>query len=96
MPTISVKDAGVFKEPKEIYVNDAGVWKASKEIYVKDSGVWKKAFPESGTQAYATAGTYSFVVPNGIYSLSMPLLVGAGGGGGNNIFIKQNNGTLRR
>ena len=82
MPTISVKDGGSFKEAKEILVKDAGTWKPVKEVHVKDGGVWKKAFPESGTQAYSTAGTYSFVVPNGIYSLTVPLLVGGGGGGG--------------
>jgi hypothetical protein len=81
MPTISVKDGGTWKEAKEILVKDSGTWKPVKEVHVKDGGVWKKAFPESGTQVYSTAGTYSFVVPNGIYSLTVPLLVGAGGGG---------------
>lgn len=82
MPTITVNDSGTWKDAKEIFVKDSGVWKAVKEVHVKDAGVWKKAFPESGTQAYSTAGTYSFVVPNGIYSLTMPYLVAAGGGGG--------------
>jgi hypothetical protein len=93
MPTISVNDNGVFKAPKEILVNDSGTWKAAKEIYIKDADAWKKAFPESGTQTYATAGTYFFVVPNGIYSLSMPLLVGAGGGGGGSVFSGDGHGA---
>jgi hypothetical protein len=81
MPTISVKDGGTWKEAKEILVKDSGTWKAVKEVHVKDGGTWKKAFPESGTQTYSSAGTYSFTVPNGIYSLTVPLMVGGGGGG---------------
>lgn len=93
MPTISVKDSGTWKEAKEILVKDAGTWKAVKEVHVKDAGVWKKAFPETGTQTYSTAGTYSFVVPNGIYSLTMPLLVAGGGGGGGSVFAGDGHGA---
>lgn len=37
-----IKHAGVWKEPKTIYVKDQGVWKDSDMIYVKDQGVWKE------------------------------------------------------
>lgn len=82
MPSIYVNDAGTWKQTKEILVKDGGSWKPVKEVHVKNGDVWTKAFPESGSQSYSTAGTYSFVVPNGIYSLSVPLIVGGGGGGG--------------
>jgi hypothetical protein len=81
MPTISIKNGGTWKDPLEIFVNDNGTWKPSRAVYVKEDGEWKKAFPESGTTSFTTAGTHSFTVPNGIYELTVPLLIGAGGGG---------------
>lgn len=81
MPTISVKNGGTWKDPLEIFVKDNGTWKAVRQVHVKDNGVWKKAYPESGSTSFTTAGTHSFTVPNGIYELTVPLLVGAGGGG---------------
>lgn len=73
---------GSFTPAKEIFVKDAGVWKTVKEVWVNDAGTWKKAFPEStGSQSYTSAGTYSWTVPNGVYSISVPLIVGGGGGG---------------
>lgn len=37
---------------------------------------------QSGSQSYLTAGTYSFTVPSGIYSITVNACGGAGGGGG--------------
>lgn len=79
--TLYVNNSGSFIEPKEVFVKDGGVWRAIEETYVNENGTWRKIFPIAGSQTYSTAGTYSFVVPQGIYTLSMPLLSGGGGGG---------------
>lgn len=68
---------------KEIFINQSGSWTTVKGVWVKQNGVWVQCFPAaSGTQSYTTAGTYSFVVPNGIYSLTSTIVGGGGGGGG--------------
>ena len=79
--TLHVNNSGTFIEPDEVFVKNGGVWRAITETYVNDNGTWRKIFPESGTQTFSTTGTYSFVVPQGIYSLSMPIMSGGGGGG---------------
>lgn len=66
---------------KEIFVNN-GSWQTVKEVWIKNGGSWVQCYPAIGTQIYSTAGTYSFTVPNGIYTLTVSKLVGAGGGGG--------------
>ena len=78
---LSVKHSGTIKDPNELYVKDAGTWKTVTNLYVNDAGVWKQVFPPIGTQEYTTAGTYSFVVPQGIFSLSLDKMSGGGGGG---------------
>jgi len=78
--TLYVNNSGSFIEPKEVFVKDGGVWRAIEETYVNENGTWRKIFPIAGSQTF-TSGTYSFVVPQGIYTLSMPLLSGGGGGG---------------
>lgn len=83
MPNVYVNDAGTNKAAKEVFINDAGTWKPAKEIWVNDAGTWKKTFPESsGSASYTSAGTVSWVVPNGVYSLNVTSLYGAGGGSG--------------
>jgi hypothetical protein len=79
--SIYVKNSGTFKEALEIYVKDSGTWKTVLEVHTQQNGIWKKAFPVAGTQTYDTAGTYSFTVPGGIYSLSLDKMSGGGGGG---------------
>lgn len=44
MPTISVKDAGIWKDVKNIYVKKDGVWTNVLEGYVNDNGTWKPFF----------------------------------------------------
>lgn len=78
---LSVKHSGTIKDPNELYVKDAGTWKTVTNLYVNDAGVWKQVFPPTGTQEYTTAGTYSFVVPQGVFSLSLDKMSGGGGGG---------------
>lgn len=93
MPTIYVNNAGTFTAAKEIFVKDTGSWKTVKEVWVKQAGVWTKAYPESGAISYASAGTYSFTVPNGIYTVTATLVVGSGGGGGSSIFSGDSHGA---
>ena len=82
MPKVYVKDSNSWQSAKEIFVKDAGTWKTVTELHVKDGGSWRKVFPEStGTQTYSTAGTFSWTVPDGIYSISATVY-GAGGGSG--------------
>jgi hypothetical protein len=83
MANVYVHTSGTFTAAKEIFVKDAGTWQTVKEVWIKDGGVWVQAFPEStGTQSYTTAGSYSWTVPNGIYSISATIVGGGGGGGG--------------
>jgi hypothetical protein len=44
-------------------------------------------------QGYTTAGTYSFTVPTGVYSLVSAMAVGAGGGGGGSVFSGDGHGA---
>lgn len=82
MGDVYVKDSGSWSAAKEVFVKDGGVWNSAKAIYVKDAGSWVQIFPSSGSQTYTTAGTYSFTVPNGIYTLTASIVGGGGGGGG--------------
>ena len=42
--------------------------------------------------AYTTPGTYTFIVPDGVTSISA-LVIGGGGGGGGNTNIESQSGT---
>jgi len=77
--TLYVNNSGTFIEPDEVFVKDGGSWRTIKQVHVNDNGTWRQIFPISGTQTFA-AGTTSFVVPQGVYSLSMTNMSGAGGG----------------
>lgn len=46
------------------------------------TGTFAGAPPTHGTQTWTTAGSYSFTVPNGVYSISAIITGGGGGGGG--------------
>ena len=78
--TLYVNNSGSFIEPKEVFVKDGGVWRAIEETSVTENGTRRKIIPIAGSQTF-TVSTDSFVVPQGIYTLSMPLLSGGGGGG---------------
>lgn len=78
--TLSVHNSGSYIEPDEVFVKDGGVWRTTKELHVKDGGAWRKIFPIAGTQTF-NGGTTSFVIPQGVYSLSFNLMSGGGGGG---------------
>lgn len=80
--------------PNAIYIPTVtSGWKQIQQAWVKVSGLWKpllvlsdivlnsiSAIPK--TQSYSTAGTYTFTVGTGIYSVSINALGGGGGGGG--------------
>lgn len=83
MPGIYVHSNGTFNSVNEVYVNQAGTWLQAKEVYVKQSGVWSRVYPDSGFAEYTTPGTYSFVVPGGVTTVSC-VLIGAGGKGERN------------
>lgn len=72
---------GTWTPSKQIFVNRSGSWSTVKRIWVNQSGSWTQVYPaSSGSVSYTTPGTYTFTVPDGIYSLSA-LIVGGGGGG---------------
>lgn len=76
---------------KEIFINQNGSWTTVKGVWVKSGGSWVQCFPAaSGTYAVGdgtpnsstsalAGGSYSWTVPNGIYSITVKA---AGGGGG--------------
>jgi len=76
--TLYVNNSGTFIEPDEVFVKDGGSWRTIKQVHVNDNGTWRQIFPIAGSQTYSTAGTFSFVVPQGVYTLSMPVLSGGG------------------
>ena len=79
--SINVKDSGTWKEVLEVYIKDSGTWKQCKDVYVNDSGTWKSVLYKAGSSNLTTAGTTSFLVPAGVYSLTYTVY-GAGGGSG--------------
>lgn len=79
--TLYVNNSGTFIEPDEVFVKDGGSWRTIKQVHVNDNGTWRQIFPISGNQTYSTAGTFSFVVPQGVYTLSLDKMAGGGGGG---------------
>jgi len=78
--TLSVNVSGSHTDTKEVFVKDGGVWRTVTELHVKDDDTWQKIYPGTGTQTF-TSGTSSFVVPQGVYSLSMTTMSGGGAGG---------------
>jgi hypothetical protein len=79
-----VKDGGVFKPVAEIYIKDSGTWKTVLDGYVNDNGTWKSFLYEAGTESYTDYGTFSFIVPAGVYSIEARVIGGGGGSGANN------------
>jgi len=82
MPQLQVKDAGVWKQAQGVYVKEAGVWKVVTQGWVKEAGVWKQFYPDFtpgvNNVIYPTAGTFSYTIPAGVFSITVS---GIGGGG---------------
>jgi hypothetical protein len=82
MPKIYVKQSGVWKQVLAMYVKTGGVWKSPVNATIRSSGTNKPFYPDSKTRRdFSLVGTYSYVVPAGIFAISATV-VGAGGGGG--------------
>jgi hypothetical protein len=73
-----IKDEGIWKEVLRPYVKDGGTWRPIKKIWVKVNGVWRQTFGSTGTLTFPV-GSSSWVVPAGVYSITV---TGSGGGGG--------------
>jgi hypothetical protein len=80
--SINYKVAGLWKEVQQVSVNVAGIWKNCGDVYVKVGGIWKSVLYAPGSASYTSAGSFSFTVPAGVYSLTSTTIVGGGGGGG--------------
>lgn len=78
MPKTFIKDNNVWREVLRPYIKDNNSWYPVKKIWVKVNGVWQQTFGNTGTQVFAT-GSASWIVPAGVYSIT---ITGSGGGGG--------------
>tara|TARA_Y100000310_G_scaffold324234_1_gene385868 strand:+ start:136 stop:918 length:783 start_codon:yes stop_codon:yes gene_type:complete len=79
--SLYVKHNDVWEEVYEVFVKEAGTWETATNVYIKDSDVWEPVLGGSGSQNYTTAGSNTFTVPAGIYTITATIY-GAGGGGG--------------
>lgn len=71
MPKTFINVSGTFQELQRPYVKTSGVWQPIKKIWTKDGGTWKQVFGNTGSQVFSTVGTTSFIVPPGVYSISV-------------------------
>ena len=58
-----------------------GVWTLPQQMQAQAAGNWPSQPPIPSSQSYTTAGTYTWVAPAGVTSVSV-VAVGGGGGGG--------------
>lgn len=77
---LRVKNGGVWKNPKSIWIKVGGVWKEVSKMWVKQGGIWSPVAPVSGSAVFTSNG--SFVVPAGVNTLQMTA-IGGGGSAGN-------------
>ena len=83
MPKLYVKNAGSWKQVLQLYVKQSGVWKGVTAGLVVTGGIGKQFYPDTtGTTTYPTAGSFSYVVPAGVTSITTTIVGGGGGGGG--------------
>jgi hypothetical protein len=80
--SLNVNVSNIWKNITNLSVNVGGVWKQCVDAYLNVNGVWKSVLYATGTQNYTAPGTYSFVVPAGVTSLTATIVGGGGGGGG--------------
>lgn len=79
MPKLWVKDAGTWKQVKQMWIKDDGVWKSPTAALINDNGIGKQFYPDSTpTAIYSGSGTYSYTVPFGVTTLQIksPLITG--------------------
>ncbi len=53
----SIKEGGVWKDAKDIYIKDGGTWKRGKSVYIKDSGTWKKTHSSTWSYTFTSNAT---------------------------------------
>ncbi len=73
-------------KPFRPWARASGVWKQVKSYFAKDGSVWKSVYTGSGQLSFTSAGSQTWVVPDGVTSICA---VTIGGGGG------ARNGTTR-
>lgn len=86
--SLFLKSSGAFVEPKAAFVKTGGVWVPTKKLFVKSGGEWQLVYPIPGEISFSSNG--SFVVPNGVFQLSLSA-IGGGGGAGNGVDGGANN-----
>lgn len=78
---VSIRKADLSPSEAADMVKDAVLDLTFDGTYWQITGAYVSALPARHNQTYATAGTFSFVVPDGVYWI-FGRLWGAGGGGG--------------
>jgi hypothetical protein len=78
-----VKNAGSWPQALAAYVKSGGTWYPARFLYIKSGGVWKQVMPDPtlGASSWASPGSFSYVVPAGVWNVTYSV-VGAGAGGG--------------
>lgn len=79
---IQTRVSGTWQQVKDAFVRVSGSWVPSKKVFVKIAGVWTQVFPEQGTQSYTAPGTFSFMVPFGVRTLTVDQSGASGAGAG--------------
>lgn len=59
-----------------------GAWADMSQGYVKVNGQWQQFYPASGSVTFNTPGTYTWVVPPGVFTATLNMAGGGGGGAG--------------
>ena len=80
MPSLYVKQSGVWKQVQVLWAKQSGVWKQVSIGLVTQGGIGKQFYPDTvGPTNYNVAGTYTYTVPVGVTSITAAV---TGGGGG--------------
>lgn len=77
---IKILNSGVQTWPKTSFVKNNNIWSQIKTLYKNINGIWTQIEPVPGNQFFTSNG--SFVVPNGVTSMTMTA-IGGGAGAGN-------------
>lgn len=75
------KSNGTWKKVNTFSVNQGGNWVPVTAAYYNDKGLWKQFYPSGGVVNALSAGTYNWVVPPGVNSVTVDMVGGGGGGG---------------
>lgn len=79
---LHIKQNNQWKPVKVIAVKEDGHWRYIKAAWIKESGQWRLFYGNNtGTETFSTPGTYSWIVPDGVYSITVTACGGGGAGG---------------